>query len=63
MKWTNWVKLLAYWLMKGFLLVDFLPLALVPVSSRMSASFLERMTWFHVAPLAFLACLVLLGNC
>ena len=51
--------------MIGFLLVEFLPLALVPVSSRMPASILERMTWFHVAtiaPLAFLACLVLLGN-
>jgi len=36
--------------MIGFLLVllvEFLPLALVPVSSRMPASLLERMTWFR----------------
>ena len=60
--------LLAYWLMIEFILVllaEFLPLALVSISSRIPASILERMTWFHVttiAPLAFLACLVLLGN-
>jgi hypothetical protein len=41
--------------MIGFLLVllvEFLPLALVPVLSRMPASILERMTWFHVATLS-----------
>ena len=51
--------------MKRFLLVEFLPLALVPVSSRMPASMIERMSWFRVAtiaPLTLLACLVLLGN-
>lgn len=44
-----------YWLMIKFLLVllvEFLPLALVPVLSRMPASILERMTWFHVATLS-----------